>query len=286
MLEVISMEDFRRKKLELILWHLDDIGKFLSRKSLFPEAIDRLCYFATYGMIGTYVVDEATKNCTFKDIQPIIPQEKRQSVPGLMDQDPLCIFPFVNSDAAIHPNVAMAMRRISGAAYSPAQDCIFLNLEHMETDRYMATSILHEAGHAIKASEQDRLYKPSNRPVQERVQEELEMWLFDCKLAQTLGGDKLRREMHQTIAEITKPGAAGTIQGFRPGIGKSLDLCYRPVAGREERGGRDKLYWTFCQLLAAQRLPDPVSSHQRQLEVMKAVCGRYYAEGKELLQQD
>ncbi len=261
------MEEIRRKKLELIFWHLNDIGRFLEAKSLLPEAIDRLSYFVTYGMISTYVIDEATQMPILKDVQRVTPKETIEKfAPEVIGQAPIHIFPFLQSDALIHPRVADVIKRTNNATYSPAQDCVFLNLESLETERFMATSLLHEMGHGLL-----------------RLEEELKMWIFDCRLAQALGGVKLKREIGKTIADITRPGLAGTTKGFRPGIGKPLDLCYRSVSGKEERGGRDKLYWTFCQILAAQQRMDPIRSRQRLLEIMGVICKEHYASEEKLV---
>lgn len=241
----------RVEEFEKIMSHLVYMEGFGSC----PEALNRLEYLYPRATIVTPYVDSSTKKIVALEEHPAGHQE------GFV---PLRILPLFKSDASLDQEMASHVERTRYANYCCVTHQITLNVDAAETRLFIATSLLHELGHAQLAEKERRIGDTSVRNPFDRLQEELKMWLFDCRLAQAMGGRKLEREINKTIAQY----AARPSYKPQPGVGKPLDYCYRPVADKQARGFRDSMYLVFCGLISAKRYLKPDEAHYRQLQII------------------
>ncbi len=248
---MVFMTRDRVEEFEKIMSHLLYMEGFGSCS----EAVERLDYLYPRAIIVDPYIDPSTKEIMASEEYPAGHQE------GFV---PLRILPLFKSDANLDPEMASHVAHTQYANYCCVTHQITLNVDAVETRTFLATSLLHELGHAQLAEKESRIGDASPRNPFDRLQEELKMWLFDCRLAQATGGRKLEREINKTIAQyLARPNYKP-----QPGVGKPLDYCYRPVADKQAQGFRDNIYLVFCGLIAAKRRLKPNEAHYRQLQII------------------
>ncbi len=252
------------KKVEI---ELDFIANLPEVKSFSSEAINRIEYFRNRHVLvmpriaddGQWLLDPFGK-------------------PKYRHLPPLLVAPLLLSDAEISPIAAYHVREAMEGAYGPENHAIFLGMEWLkETPRFVATVLLHEIGHAMQAEQEGRilirLAKPRDKV--KRFEEELKMWLFDCRLVGLMGGAELRGRVETTARNICLGWEKGEQFGIVVGPNSLLDLCYGSVHNERAVGLRTTRYMIFCELIALQMFHGPLAQIH-QLALIERVHGSAY----------
>lgn len=141
----------------------------------------------------------------------------------------------------------------------------------------MATTLLHEVGHAMMAEKDKRILSGSiSRDKQVRLKEELKMWLFDCHLVGLLGGKQLRCQINSTIEKVIQKWKHGSPVQVTTADGVPLDLCYGNVPEKGSLGRRAMLYMRYCELIALNNYLPPDIAYQQQLIIIDNICQKSY----------
>lgn len=197
---------------------------------------------------------------------------------------PLLIFPMLPGDAHLGRMGSYYHQAAGLGSYSAAGHLIILRMRSGETGRFMASTLLHEVGHAIAAERGERSGRPGNfRHDREKLEEELQMWHFDCRLAGWLGGESFRAQTEARAREITQRLAAGIYQLGLVGDGIALDACYGPAVDKKTADGRAMLYSVQCELIALHMYYGPYVAHEYQLALMEYAHQKSTKKRKELL---
>ena len=237
-----------------VLKQVESITESSKVKGHLPEAAERTEYLrarttivmpkidASDQLIVDYFTDSADKN-----------------------HSPLLVFPMLTSDACINPTAVYLRRHAQPGSYSPNNHMVVLGMDEGETLDYMASTLIHETGHAMAAEREGRILNSATaRDEDARLEEELKMWLFDLRLAGFLGGEGLRHQIEVTAAKICQGWSGGIPFLMRVEASSPLDLCYGP-AGSKRAGARTILYMHYCELIALHMFWGPVVAHQQQL---------------------
>ncbi len=229
-------------------------------KTHLPEAVERFEYIRTRGVIAVPVIG---------DLDELILQSSGE--PETNDLPPLLIFPMLRGDGSISNVGAYFEDTVGAGAYASRGHTIILNMNTNETSRYMGSALLHEAGHAMAAENEGRILKsPGPWDEKLRMEEELRMWHFDCRLVGFLGGEKFRLETEIAAQRIIPDLAAG-IHQIKLGADWPLDLCYGPADNQQAVSGRAALYGVYCQLIALHMYMGPVVAHEYQLALLRHI---------------
>jgi hypothetical protein len=198
---------------------------------------------------------------------------------------PLRIFPIFSDDFRIDRWAAYIQDRVKIASYSPGDHMILLNIDSCETHRFMASSLLHEVGHAC-AAEKERRILSSAGPRDEigRLEEELRMWHFDVRLAMLIGGEKLRFKIDAAVREIVQQLSVKGSYLIKLGVGQSLDLCYGPALSNEASLKREYFYAVYCGLIALHEYLGPQLAHEPQLAIIRQIHQEFYKKDKDYIQ--
>lgn len=156
-------------------------------------------------------------------------------------------------DAEADSVCAYYAKRVIGTAYGSEGNIIIINLDCDETTTCIAACILHELGHAKLASEQGRVFKQNTLPDDKRMEEELELWEFDAKLAYLIGGTQYRYEFDLLARQLQLFWANIGKDINWTGKGKLLDFCFGEAETEAAKKQRDTTLSYYCYLLAANR---------------------------------
>lgn len=216
-----------------------------------PEIIMRANYLLERGVIVTPKTFWWKREVHLKERGPLSPS--RFKLQKEENDKRVGIFPLLKRDVSLSREMNWLVNATDFAAYAAENHYISLSLDSCETRRFMAAALLHEAGHAQAAEKDGRALKGLNRNLPDRLMEELEMWIVDCKLALALGGKPYHEEVSKTVAQFHDLWEGGkTIQSTQ-GIGWPLDFCYEaPPKEAYARLNRDRTYTVFCSLIASE----------------------------------
>ncbi len=259
--KLYAMENDRLKYVESTMILVKDMVAFPVVRAILPEAIERTDYLLSHSSIVSPML------IGNNDVELI-----RLSVPANNDLVQLSIFPFFSKDALLSSDMEYCRERIGFAVYAPQNHMIILNTETFETPRFMASTMLHEAGHAIVAEKEGRNNNFAKRTEKERLQEELRMWHFDCKLAFLLGGAYYQKEIGKAVTSVLSARRAGIlfhVQTLGPRIGWPLDLCYGSTLSPYAIKNREFLWAIFCELIASD-MGLGSDAHSYQIKLVEA----------------
>ena len=197
---------------------------------------------------------------------------------------PLMIFPIIHSDSRISPIADYYRKHAQPGSYSPEGHLVVLGMDEQETLRFMATTLLHEVGHAMIVEKNERILSKSTvRDKQTRLKEELEMWLFDCRLAGFLGGEQLRSQINSTVEKIIQQWKKRSPVQVTIEDGAPLDLCYGAIPKKGSLGRRAMLYIRYCELVALNDYLPPDIAYQQQLLIIDTICQETYKNQEDII---
>lgn len=229
-------------------------------KAFLPEAKERLEYLFARSSIVMPIIDQTD------ELAYHVMTESQVS-----HLAPLLVYPTLPYDTCIEAFLAWVQGASYTAKYSAIDHTIFFNMESGETDRFMASTLLHEVGHAIAAEKEGRILGDVMlRSEEARMEEELKMWLFDCHLAMLIGGESFRKQIGAEVQEILPRLAKGNFS-FVPRSGQALDVCYGPLPTDKASSGRTNYYAVYCMLVALHMRFKPQIAYSYQLDLIKHI---------------
>lgn len=257
--------------LEGVMAQVEEIANSANVKAGLPDVAERVAYLQEHAVMGMPRIDESG-------------QLRVDYFTECRANPPLLIFPILRSDASISPVAAYLREHAQPASYSPHGHMIILGMDEKETFRFQATSVLHETGHALYAQKEGRILTPPQpRDERIRLEEELLMWHFDCRLAIFLGGQELKGHMDTTVQQIIQGWVTNSPFQVRVGATTPLDLCYGPVTDQGRCGARTVLYMRYCELIALHIFYGPLAAQENQLSLIASFVGENWKKQKELL---
>lgn len=260
-------DEFRLSQLDKIIEQIDQIAQLGKVKMLSPETIARADYLREANLMVPLLLDSGEEDCCFIESSGWFVRK---------EYDPLSlkIIPFLEEDARLGPIGKYYKEVVADASYGPLEHTIILNLDYKETERYRAISLLHEAGHAMAAWQENRAHKvsASERSYDDKMEEELKMWLHSAWLTQLLGGQDYCAALTSAANRIICNRLAG-LNGLQldPGGGKAFDFCFGKAPNQDIASGRDILFLVYAEFTAATCHLTPDLAHQHQIELIKFI---------------
>ena len=231
---------------------LDQIGLNPAVRSQLPEARERL----NIGMAGLSVVAPRFTTREGLDFQAIFcykPEAFNHS---------LKIYPFVNEDLALGWSGFATTGLATGNSYAeywrPMNQVSFC-AKPKETLRALACMFIHELGHVLAAKKNGHANSYFISPLSERIDEEVAMRNFDCKLLLALGGPAYRQECDRGIYWIGKNRKKKCNKqpenwlDFFAGKGAVYSSFLGPPPTAQVASERDALLRLHCDFMAADQ---------------------------------
>ncbi|MGD0576747.1 MAG: hypothetical protein ABSA74_01600 [Candidatus Staskawiczbacteria bacterium] len=257
--EIIMVTDQERLDSWLKLAReIDEIGRNPAVLAQVPEIVERL----NVGLEGLSVLAPHAKSQTEIEFQAVFCYK-----PEVFNSS-LRIYPFFLEDLASGWDGFNTTGLVTGNSYTeywrPINQITF-NAQPDETLRAMACMFIHELGHALAAQKSGHTFSYLASPLSERIDEEISMRSFDCKLFLALGGPAYRQECDRGIYWTFKHRRQ---RKMKPDnwldYFKGKGSVFSPFLGQPtiERVAleRDSLFRILCDFMAADRHLDPVSA--------------------------
>lgn len=256
-----------------VMVQIEAIGDCSEVRTRLPEADERIGYLRERNVMAMPRIDVCDQL-----VLDYFTESKAEHLP------PLLVFPILHSDARISPVAAYLQEYAQPGSYSSRMHMLVLGMDEKETPRFMATTLLHEIGHAMVAEKEGRILCPlAPRDERTRLEEELRMWQFDYQLAGFLGGEELRRYMELTAHEIIQGWVRGSPFHLKVGTSTPLDLCYGTISEQGSLGRRTVMYMRYCELIALRIFYGPLA-HEHQLAFIASICQKSYKKQKDYIQ--
>lgn len=190
------------------------------------------------------------------------------------DNASILLYPMFLQDASISKVCEYYTQAVGYASYGPVSNCIAVNMDSKETLRMLACSFLHELGHAQAAHCEGRIGQPQTRSEEERLYEETAVWTLEYKLMLALGGPKYLNAVGDLVRSICEYWQGQTTDVLLEGRGRALDCCFGVSPSPNAEQERDKTFFAYCQLMAADIFFPEGSRIAAKVEMMKTAQTR------------